>query len=229
MPVTRSRVLRAAIASTIAATLLAPAAIACILACVPLLLTSRPEQVRFALLATTIVTSFGVGFVLDDPAAVTLESSPTSLPSRRGLRLGLLAAVLGLGTILQLAVAVHEARGSHLPIGAWLVEDAAFVIVTLAVAAFAQRVLPERAGGAAAAPTGLVLLVVVGALMQLGPWLTAVPGGPQSERWWLVVAAAFAVLARLSRDQGAPRLRDHPWLLSSGGEPVRFPDATGRS
>lgn len=209
MSVTGSRVLRAALAPTIAATRLAPAAIASIVACIPLLLTSRPEEVRFALLAATLVTSFGVGFALDDPAAVTLESSPTPLPSRRGLRLGLLAAVLGLGTILQLVVAVHEARGSYLPIGAWLVEDAAFVTVTLAVAACAQRLLPERAGGAAAAPTGLVLLVVVGVLMQLGWWLTADPGGPHAERWWLVFVAAFAVLARLSRDPATPRLRDH--------------------
>ncbi|HEX9466860.1 MAG TPA: hypothetical protein VGA11_00485 [Acidimicrobiia bacterium] len=198
-------VMRAAIVPTVRATPLGPVVAACLLGCTPLLIASGRDGISGALVATIVITTFGVGFVLDDTAAATLEASPTTLLTRRALRVWLLLVVLSIGTTLQLVVAAREAGHEPLPIGAWLLEYAAFVAVTLVVSAAAQLLLPERAGGAAAAPTGLLMLLTVGALMWLRPWLTPIPSGPHSERWAYVLAAAAAVLIALSRDPGAPR------------------------
>lgn len=200
-----TRVMCAAIVPTLRATPLGPAAAACLLGCAPLLAASRPDQIAGLLVATTVITTFGVGFALDDTAAATIEASPTTLLTRRALRVCLLLAVLIVGSALQLAVAAHEAGTSPLPIGEWLLQHAAFVAVTLAVSAAAQLLLSEHAGGAAAAPTGLLVLLTVGTLTRLQPWLEPIPGGPHSERWGFVLAAAAAVLLALSRDPGARR------------------------
>lgn len=203
MSLSHASVLRAAVFPTLRATPLVPAAAACLLGCVPLLITSG--QILGLLVATTVITTFGVGYALDDTAAATLEASPTTLATRRALRVCLLLAVLTTGTALQLAVAAHQAGHHPLPIGPWLLQDAAFVAVTLLVSAVAQRLLAERTGGPAAAPTGLLLLLIVGTLAQFRPWITPIPGAPHWQRWGYVLAAAAAVLVALSRDPGAPR------------------------
>src|SRR6476661_1760302 len=173
----RASVLRAAIVPTVRATPLGPAAATCLVGCTPLLIASGHDVISGALVATIVITTFGVGFVLDDTAASTLEASPTTLLTRRALRVSLLLVVLSIGTALQLAAA-REAGHDPLPIGAWLLECAAFVAVTLVVSAAAQLLLPEPAGGAAAAPTGLLVLLTVGTLTRLRPWITPIPGAP---------------------------------------------------
>jgi hypothetical protein len=219
-------VLRAAIVPTVRATPLGPAAATCLLGCAPLLIASGHDVISGALVATIVITTFGVGFVLDDTAATTLEASPTTLLTRRALRVSLLLVVLSIGAAIQLAVAALGAGDSPLPVGAWLLQDAAFVAVTLVVSAAAQLLLPERAGGAAAAPTGLLVLLTVGTLMRLRPWLTPIPGGPHPERWGYMLAAAAAALLALSRDPGAPR-RIRAWRSPSPSKRRKTPARTG--
>jgi hypothetical protein len=203
--VTAAAVIRAAVVPTLRSTPLVPVAVTCLLGCVPLLIATRPNQLIGALAATTVVSSFGVGFALDDTAAATLEASPSTWLARRALRVCLLLALLVIGCGLQLAVAALGAGVHGLPIGAWLVQDAAFIAATLMVSAAAQLLLVERTGGAAAAPTGLLLLFTVGALAHVRPWLSPIPGAPHWDRWSYVLAAATAALVALSRDPGAPR------------------------
>lgn len=203
----RVSLLRAALAPTFRATPLIPAAVACVLACVPPFLVGHPREVIGALIGVALLTSVGVGFALDDPAAVTLEASPTPLAVRRGMRLALLGVVLTAGAVVHLSIASVVGEGVPIPARAWLVECGAFVVVTLAVSALAQRVLPELSGGAAAAPAGLVLLACVGTLSRFRSWLSPFPGAEHWPRWWLVLAAAAAALAWLSRDPASRALR----------------------
>jgi hypothetical protein len=166
-------------------------------------------------LVAILLTSFGAGFALDDEAAATLEASPTTLLTRRALRVAGLLAVLGAGIALQVAAAARVVPVHLDALGGWLLEDAAFVAVTLAVSAIAQRVLPERVGGIAAAPTGLLLLAIVATIARFDAWLSPLPGAPHSERWVWVMAGGVAVLAALSRDPAArsSRSRHQPASL----------------
>ena len=202
---TTAAVLRASVAPTMRSTPLLPVAVTCVLGCIPPLVAMRSDQLLAALVATTVVTSFGVGFALDDAAAATLEASPSTALTRRGMRVCLLLAILAVGSTLQLAAAAISVGLHGVPIGAWFVQDAAFVAVTLAVSAGAQWLLAERTGGAAAAPTALLLLFVVGALAHVRPWLSPIPGAPHWNRWGYLLAAATAALVGLSRDPASPR------------------------
>lgn len=77
----------------------------------------------------------------------------------------------------------------------WLVQHAAIVALTLVVALVAQRTLPDRLGGAAAA-TGLLTLFVVVTLNQFRPEpvLPLFPSDPLAGRWWYVLGAAVVAL-----------------------------------
>ena len=102
---------RASLRPTLAASRLWPAAMTGLLGTVPLLLAKEPSGVRQLLVLTTVMTSFGVGFALDDPAAVTLDASPTARRARIATRAGLLTVVVGAGTAVQVVVATNEAAG----------------------------------------------------------------------------------------------------------------------
>jgi hypothetical protein len=193
-------VLRAAVLPTLRATPLAPAAACCLLSCGLLLVAGRPDRILGLLLVAILLTSVGAGFALDDEAAATLEASPTTLLTRRAVRAAGLLAVLAVGIVLQVTAAARVIPVHPWALGGWLLQNAAFVAVTLAVSAIAQRLLPERVGGTASAATGLVLLATVAALAKFDPWLSPVPGAPHSERWAWVLAGGVAVLAALSRD-----------------------------
>ncbi len=199
--------IRASLRPTLAASRLWPAAVTALLGCVPLLVAKEPEDVRQLLVLTSVITSFGVGFALDDPAAVTLDASPTVRRLRIATRVALLAVVVGAATAVQVAVAMNEAAGSTLPIGSWLVEHAAFVSLTLVACLIAQRTLPDHMGGAAAAPTSLFLVVALAAQSMLAePLIGQFPGSPRFGNWWYVLGAAVLALGVLTRDPGA-----RPW------------------
>ena len=199
--------LRAATLPTLRATPLVPAAACCLLGCALLLVMARPDRILGLVLVAILLTSVGAGFALDDEATATLEASPTTLLARRALRVAGLLAVLGVGTVLQVAAAARVVPVHAGALSGWVLEDAAFVAVTLAVSAIAQRLLPEKAGGLAAAPTGLLLLATVATLAEFRPWLSPVPGAPHSERWAWVMAGGIAALVALSRDPAHRFLR----------------------
>ncbi len=198
---------RASLRPTLVASRLWPPALTGLLGTVPLLLAKEPSGVRQLLVLTTVITSFGVGFALDDPAAVTLDASPTARRARIATRVGLLSVVVGAGTAVQIAVATNEAVGLTLPIGSWLVQQAAFVALTLVASLIAQRTLPDNMGGAAAAPTSLFLVMALAAQSMLPePLIGQFPGSPRFGNWWYVLGAAVLALGLLTRDPGA-----RPW------------------
>jgi hypothetical protein len=192
---------------TLRATPLAPSAACCLSSSALLLVAGRPDRILGLVLVGILLTSFGAGFALDDEAAPTLEASPTTLLTRRALRVAGLLVVLCAGIALQVAAAARIVPVHPGALGGWLLEDAAFVAVTLAVSAIAQRILPERVGGMAAAPTGLLLLAIVAIIARFDPWLSPLPGAPHSERWAWMMAGGVAVLAALSRDPAHQFLR----------------------
>ena len=171
---------------------------------------------------TTVITSFGVGFAFDDPAAVTLDASPTARRARIATRAGLLAVVVGAGTALQVAVATNEAAGSPLPIGSWLVQQAAFVALTLVASLIAQRTLPDHMGGAAAAPTSLFVVAALAAQSMLAePLIGQFPGSPRFGNWWYVLGAAVPALGWLTREPGARPWRCRPRPDRQASVPTR--------
>lgn len=200
--------LRAAFRPTLRATPLLPTAACCLLSAGLLLFAGRHDWILGLLIATMILTSAGAGFALDDEAATTLEASPTTLLTRRALRVVWLVALIGAGIVVQV-IAVATVMPVHPgAFGDLLLEDAALVAVTLAVSAIAQRLLPERVGGIAAAPTGFLLLATVAVLGTSDPWLSPIPGAQHSDRWGLVLAGGVALVAWFSRDPAGWR---HRW------------------
>lgn len=148
-------------------------------------------HLRLAALALCI----GGAFLLDDPAAETIESVPASLLFRRLLRLALALPVLAAAW----ALVVRSA--GHVPAWELTLELGALLAVALALAA--------RAGGVAAGPTLLVLFGLAALLPSR--WALLVPG-PEDPRWsaahgrWaLVLAAGLAAVVWASLDPGRPR------------------------
>ena len=176
-------------------------------------------QLRLAALALCV----GAAFVLDDPAAETLATSPSSLPFRRLVRVAL---VLPLVAALWALVLWYAGTGFD---AALTLELAAMLAVTLAAAAFAIPRLADGRGGAAAAPS---LLVLMGASTFALPdaW-TLFAQGPSDPRWagsharWTVVLlAAVAGLVYASLDPA--RSRRLGARAARGGEPFRRVDTT---
>jgi hypothetical protein len=145
-------------------------------------------------------------FVIDDPAAVTVATSPTSLFVRRALRAA--AAAVGAGMGWSAALAMTSSRVDALAIWPATVEFAAFLVVALAVSAVAASL----GDGTDGAITGAVVTMVCFASTFLPepPWLPfppdpAAPGA--GRRLLLILAVAALVLAFASRDPAAGRPR----------------------
>ncbi len=149
-------------------------------------------HVRLSALALCI----GGAFLLDDPAAETLESVPASLLFRRLLRLSLALPVLAAAW----ALVVGSADVDRATWGLTL-EACALLAVTLAVAA--------RAGGVAAGPTLLALFGLAALLPSRWALLVSGPEDPRwmaaHARWALVLAAGLAAFAWASLDPGRRR------------------------
>jgi hypothetical protein len=150
-------------------------------------------------------------FMLDDPAAVTLAASPTSLPVRCLQRA--CAAVLGTGLWWAAAAALAEHRVGDLPLGPLTLEFAMFVTVAMAASA-AAATMGDRTGGGI---PGATFTLVCFATTYLPPrsWLPfpAEPGAPGAPaRLVAVLAIAVTVLFVMSRDpasRGRRRLLGH--------------------
>jgi hypothetical protein len=111
-------------------------------------LGSRAAVPTFLALAAAALAAAS-GFLLDDPAALTLAASPTSLRSRVLLRAA--AATLGAGIGWAAAVAVATHRVASLPVEGSTLELVALVAVALAVSALASSVGDGTGGGIAGA------------------------------------------------------------------------------
>jgi hypothetical protein len=133
------------------------------------------------------------GFLLDDPASVTLAASPTSRRSRALLRVSVAALGAGLGWAGAVAVATQRAGG--LPLRGATLQLVALVATALAVSAVASSVGDRTAGGIA----GAVVTIGCFASTFLPPkaWLPfpADPNGPGAKlRLIGVLGVALVVL-----------------------------------
>lgn len=143
-------------------------------------------------------------FLLDDQAAITLASSPTSLPARRLHRVALAAITVGLWWLA--AVAVATIRVGSFPLAGRALQLGMFVAVALAASAVAAGVGDRTTGGFA----GAACCMVVYATTYLPPqrWLPlpAQPDTPgATTRLLVALGCALAVLAYMSRDPAASK------------------------
>lgn len=149
--------------------------------------TDVPAVLVIAVLAT------GLSYVLDDPAAVILDATPTGRTRRTIARLGLtvsLAAALWLGAVHP----VWSLRSSAPAAGPADLAMAALAAVVLAAAAMR--------GGVAAAPVGLAVGLAGSSLPD--PWWLAVTPG-QSRNWVIVLAVSTVLVITASRDPAVRR------------------------
>lgn len=160
------------------------------------------HALTLALARLAVVTvAIGATFALDDDAAVTLASSPTSLLCRRAVRVALVltASVAVVAVVAFLAVGPMDGTGS-VPLGRLALEAAGILLLAMAlsVALGGDR-------GAFVFAGGLLAAVVV---QQRWPSYSLFPLAPSAPGWsraaavWAVVAVvSTAVLFLLSRDR----------------------------
>ena len=158
------------------------------------------QMYAFALLVSTA----GIGFALDDPAAEMVAASPSTLARRRVVRI-VLAATFTLVAWTMIAVAVGASPAERFPAAEIVMELIALAAMGLATSAAVQRHTGSPGGPTAA------LAVLVGPVFMLGVvfrdvrvFPSLVPGQDMRERWVWVAIAALVALLRTSRDPVAP-------------------------
>lgn len=165
----------------------------------------EPGPALLLVRAAGVIAVLGAGFVLDDEAAGTLESSPSTLAWRRCLRI--LSAVVLVAVPWTFTLWRLDTHGTRLPVAGLTLEVAALLAVALATAAAVAARTGTTDPGVATTPA--VFVLVLGAF-QLPPTLSLYggPGGGWGDahaRWAVLLAAAALVLLWLSRDPAARR------------------------
>lgn len=140
--------------------------------------------------------ALGCAFLLDDPAWVTVSSSPTPLWWRRVIRMAVALPVAGVLWLASVLVAGLP-RAEWWPSG---LEVAAMTGVTVAAAAVAARRSGDGRGGATAGP---VLLAMVLCSLVLPPAWAVYPVVANQWRWVLLVGLALLAVLGASRDLAA--------------------------
>ncbi len=138
-------------------------------------------------------------FLVDDPAAVTLAASPTSLPIRRLQRVAVGALAVGFWWTAAVSVATHRAGG--FPLRGRALELGVFVAIALAVSAATATIGDRTPGGIAGAVFTTACFAMT--LLPSRAWLPfpADPSAPgAAPRLLTALACAVAVLAWASRD-----------------------------
>jgi hypothetical protein len=144
-----------------------------------------------------LLVALGTAFVLDDPAAVTLASSPSTLSWRRGVRL---AFVLSLLALLWLVVVIVAEQPVATAWNAVALQLAVMVAIVLAVSGAAVRRSSDGSGGTAAGPALLGFVVIARVLP--GRW-AFFPVQVHERVWVATLVAAVVVLLVSSRDPAA--------------------------
>ncbi len=159
-------------------------------------------QLRMSIAAAGVAAS--TAFLLDDHAAVTLASSPTSLPARRLHRVAVGAIAAGLWWVAAVTLATN--RAGSLPIVGRSLELAVLVAIALAAAAVASTVGDRTAGGIAGAACSIAFYATTFLPSQRWLPLPAHPDAPgAAPRLLVTLAGAAAVLAYTSRDPASRR------------------------
>jgi len=147
----------------------------------------------------------GAAFLLDDPAAATVNATPRSLASHRLLRVALALPLLGAvwAGSLWYATAADGAWFGPQTRAALSLQFAAMLTLTLAGSAIALRVMPDEHGGwtGALAPFAIVAAILVSPQRWA---LLAAPGDSMwhaaQERWAALLAVGLLTLTWANRD-----------------------------
>ena len=162
-------------------------------------------QMRLSIAAAGVVASSA--FLLDDHAAVTLASSPTSLPIRRLHRVTVAALAVGLWSVAVGTIAAN--RAGSFPIVGRALELCVLVTIALAASAVASSVGDRTTGGIAGAACSIACYATT--FLPPQPWLPlpAHPDAPgATPRLLATLACAMAVLVYSSRDPATRKLRN---------------------
>jgi hypothetical protein len=151
---------------------------------------SRPpelQQIIDIVRRSGFFLALGAPFLLEDPAAPTIASSPTTLLVRRGLRLG-----IGFGAIAPvwaaiLGYAAVRMDGGGLPVGSLTLEFAAMLMVGVVVAA------GSIARGYAGGPSGAVALFLLSWTLPWIPRRWTLLGGAPGDGEWAAAHLRWAV------------------------------------
>jgi hypothetical protein len=146
--------------------------------------------------------ALGVAFLLDDPAARSISTVPTSRLVRHAIRAGIAVPVTAAGWAVALAVTTFGPKAA-LPRGTLTLEAAALVAVAFALAAAGLRVTTEASAGTLAAPALLILLAIVWFVPRRVALILA-PDDPQwtaaHHRWAALLIAAVITFILASRE-----------------------------
>lgn len=167
------------------------------------LAAANPGSIVFKLQIASAAVAASAAWLLDDPAAETLASSPTPLVARRGIRMAVAVAFVAVWWVVTVTVATSAVDG--LPASALLREVAVLTALAILGSVAAQRRSTDGRGGSAGA------LVAIGwfALSFL-PRVGAVPLPPDPLRpgtsgALLAITGAAAGLALLISSDPARR------------------------
>jgi hypothetical protein len=170
-----------------------------------LLVIAKPATLDLRLAIGGAAVAATAGFALDDPAAVTLAASPSSLRRRRAHRVAIVLVVAGtwwIGVVEYVTV-----RAGRFPLVDRTLLFGVLVAIALATAAAVAH-LGERTGGGIA---GVVVTLGAFATTFLPPrtWLP-LPNSPDAPgatgRLLAVAVATVAVLWIASRDPAGRRI-----------------------
>ena len=155
--------------------------------------------IAFTLLAAA------AAFVLDEPASLVVDLTPTGPARRTRIRATALLAPLTVGALVLLAAAM---RGLALPWAAAGLALAGNVLLGFAVACVVRTRTGEPG---AAAGTAVVLLLLAPSLVpQVARWVRMFPApgadGPSADTvWWIVLAVCAAAIAISAGGRRLPR------------------------
>ena len=155
------------------------------------------EDLVDLLRAAAVCGALGTGFLLDDPAARSIATVPTSRPVRYAARAGVILPAMAAWWALVLGVTVAGAEagiGAALPLVGVTAEAAALTAVALMVAA--ARLRGQRESGGVAAFPVLLVLVMAANLLPQRLTLFVAPGGTEwtaaHGRWAVLLSVAVA-------------------------------------
>ena len=161
-----------------------------------------------------VVSTAGLGFALDDPAAETVAASPTPLAHRRIHRV-VIAVTITVATWLTIAAVVATSGSQRFPTYDVVIEVAALAAIGLAASALVQR-RTQAPGG----PTAALVVVILPAFLSgvafrdVSVFPSLIPGQVLRDRWiWLALAGA-ALVVLTSRDPAGRRWSESPRLWS---------------
>lgn len=184
-----------------------PVAAAGVLAGAFVVSAASPSAALMRLRVGGALIAAGAAFVIDDAAAVTLASVPTTLGRRRVVRIG--AALAAIFTWWVAVAAVADARtGSGRPPAFAVIESMVLALLGIAVGALALRLDVDSARSAGgSAGLAVVLFVFAGSFLPVRWWpLAADPAGRDGVRRLVGVLTVAIVLVAVASADPARRL-----------------------